>query len=94
MTTNDHRRGRLGLIIPSTNTSVEADYNELAPPGVSLHIAHIFINSRIDEVERSYGKPLIGIKVATLVHALRAVGVNDRITGAGSVFERPLARSS
>jgi maleate isomerase len=46
-----------------------------------------------DEVEQRYGKPLIGINVATLVHALRAVGINDPIPGAGSVFERAMAAS-
>jgi maleate isomerase len=41
------------VIIPSTNTSVEADYNELAPPGVSFHTARIFINNSIDSDDKA-----------------------------------------
>jgi maleate isomerase len=44
-----------------------------------------------DEIERRHGKPHIAINVATLVHALRSLGINDPIEGAGSVFARPAA---
>lgn len=47
------RRARIGVTIPSTNTSVEADYNELAPPGVSFHVARIFINNAIDSDDKA-----------------------------------------
>jgi maleate isomerase len=50
---NPHNRARFGVIIPSTNTSVEADYNELAPPGVSFHIARVFINNSIDSDDKA-----------------------------------------
>lgn len=53
MTDDGRRRARIGVIIPSTNTSVEADYNELAPPGVSFHVARIFINNKIDSDDRA-----------------------------------------
>lgn len=39
---------RIGVVIPSTNTSVETDYNLIAPDGVSFHTARIFINTSID----------------------------------------------
>jgi maleate isomerase len=47
------RRARIGVTIPSTNTSVEADYNELAPAGVSFHVARIFINNSIDSDDKA-----------------------------------------
>jgi maleate isomerase len=53
MTSNSHRRAKIGVIIPSTNTSVEADYNELAPPGVSFHTARVFINNSIDSDDKA-----------------------------------------
>jgi maleate isomerase len=51
--TSGSRRARLGVVIPSTNTSVETDYNELAPPGVSIHTARIFINNQIDSDDKA-----------------------------------------
>jgi maleate isomerase len=42
------RRKRLGVVIPSTNTSVEADYNDLRPDGVSFHVGRIYIQTKID----------------------------------------------
>src|SRR5579871_3710913 len=50
---NAHNRARFGVIIPSTNTSVESDYNELAPPGVSFHVARVFINNSIDSDDKA-----------------------------------------
>jgi maleate isomerase len=47
------RRARIGVIIPSTNTSVEADYNDLRPEGVTLHTARIFINTSIDSDDKA-----------------------------------------
>jgi maleate isomerase len=51
---NGHgRRTRIGVIIPSTNTSVEADYNDLRPDNVTLHTARIFINTSIDSDDKA-----------------------------------------
>lgn len=47
------RRLRLGVVIPSTNTSVEADYNDLRPDNVTLHAARIFINTSIDSDDKA-----------------------------------------
>lgn len=47
------RRARIGVIIPSTNTSVEADYNDLRPENVTLHAARIFINTSIDSDDKA-----------------------------------------
>ncbi|MCG8508382.1 MAG: hypothetical protein MI741_04060, partial [Rhodospirillales bacterium] len=34
-------RGRIGLIVPSTNTVNEPEFYQMAPPGVSIHTARI-----------------------------------------------------
>jgi len=47
------RRRRIGVVIPSTNTSVEADYNDLRPANVTLHVARIFINTSIDSDDKA-----------------------------------------
>ncbi|MEA2333303.1 MAG: maleate isomerase [Thermoleophilaceae bacterium] len=44
---------RIGVIIPSTNTSVEADYNDLRPENVSFHVARIFIDNSIDSDQKA-----------------------------------------
>jgi maleate isomerase len=48
-TTNggERRRKRIGVVIPSTNTSVEADYNDLRPDDVTFHVGRIFIQTKI-----------------------------------------------
>lgn len=47
------RRARIGVVIPSTNTSVEADYNDLRPEEVTFHVARIFINTSIDSDDKA-----------------------------------------
>jgi maleate isomerase len=39
-------RGAFGVIAPSTNTVVEADYNRMAPPGITAHIGRIHIRDQ------------------------------------------------
>jgi maleate isomerase len=53
MSENNGRRHRIGVVIPSTNTSVEADYNDLRPENVTLHVARIFINTSIDSDDKA-----------------------------------------
>ncbi|SDT36512.1 maleate cis-trans isomerase family protein [Actinoplanes derwentensis] len=43
MTTVTSPRAVLGVIVPSTNTVVEAEYNDMRPPGVSFHTGRIYI---------------------------------------------------
>jgi maleate isomerase len=43
MTTVLSDRAVLGVIVPSTNTVVEAEYNSMRPPGVSFHAGRIYI---------------------------------------------------
>ena len=34
-------RGRIGLLVPSINTTMETEFWRIAPPGVSVHVARI-----------------------------------------------------
>ena len=34
-------RGRIGLLVPSINTTMESEFWRIAPPGVSVHTARI-----------------------------------------------------
>lgn len=36
-------RGRIGLIVPSTNTTCEMEFNKLIPEGVSIHTTRCFL---------------------------------------------------
>ena len=36
--------GRIGLICPSTNTSIEPEFQRMAPPGLAVHVARAFQN--------------------------------------------------
>jgi maleate isomerase len=42
--------------------------------------------AQADALERYLGKPVVAINVATLWHALRAMGIEDRIDGAGRLL--------
>lgn len=35
-------RGKIGLICPSTNTSIEPEFQRLAPEGIAIHVARAF----------------------------------------------------
>ena len=43
---------RLGLIVPSTNTVSEMDFQEFSPPDVSVHTARMYIEATTAESER------------------------------------------
>lgn len=53
MSNDNSGRRRIAVVIPSTNTSVEADYNDLGPDEVSFHTARIFINTSIDSDDKA-----------------------------------------
>lgn len=36
-------KGRIGLLIPSRNTTIEPEFNRMAPEGVSIHAARMFL---------------------------------------------------
>jgi len=45
-------RGRIGLIIPSTNTTVEYEYSKMAPDGISVHVSRICYPETTDPKEK------------------------------------------
>lgn len=62
---------------------VDADHvDAIVQCGTNLSTVDLF-----PTYEHILGKPLIPINVATIWHALRACGVNDRITGKGRLLE-------
>ncbi|MGD9735022.1 MAG: arylmalonate decarboxylase [Solirubrobacterales bacterium] len=44
---------KIGVIIPSTNVSVERDYNALAPETASFHAARVYINNSIGSDDKA-----------------------------------------
>lgn len=42
-------RGRLGLIVPSSNTTMEMELHEALPEGVSLHTARVPLRNVTEE---------------------------------------------
>lgn len=45
-------RGRLGLIVPSSNTTNEPEFSAVLPPGLSLHTSRMFLeDTEADELE-------------------------------------------
>ena len=51
-TTVGHR-AKFAVIVPSTNTAVERDYNLVAPEGVTFHIARMWIQQKLSSDEDS-----------------------------------------
>lgn len=43
MVTAASPRAVIGVILPSTNTVVEAEYNQMRPPGVSFHASRVYV---------------------------------------------------
>jgi maleate isomerase len=60
-----------------------ADVDAIVQAGTNLSTQDIF-----PTLERQLGKPIIPINIATIWHALRAQGINDRIFGHGWLLER------
>lgn len=62
---------------------------ELDSPGVEAVVqvgTNLSFVTQADELERELGKPVIAINAATLWHALREHGFDDRIDGAGTLL--------
>jgi maleate isomerase len=47
-------RGRIGIVVPSTNTSCQPESERLRPPGVTNHIARISIRERPLTTEQAF----------------------------------------
>ncbi len=58
------------------------DVDAIIQAGTNLSTVDLF-----PTLEHTLGKPLIPINVATIWHALRAVGITDKVTGKGRLLE-------
>jgi maleate isomerase len=67
--------------IDELTEAAEGDFDAFVQAGTNLSSFRV-----ADEVERRTGKPLLGINAATLWHALGALGLDQPLAGAGSVF--------
>jgi maleate isomerase len=66
-------RKTFGTIAPSTNTVVEADFNRLAPPGVTPHMARIHITDPDMSDNRSFEELIAQIKRETEAACVRVL---------------------
>jgi maleate isomerase len=57
------------------------DVDAIVQAGTNLSVTLI-----AEELEREFGKPVIPINVACVWHAFRALGIEDKIPGFGSLF--------
>lgn len=55
-------RVKFGVIIPSTNTVVEADYNRMAPPGVTFHAGRMYIEQPALDSDAAFEAILVQIR--------------------------------
>jgi maleate isomerase len=58
-------RAKLGVLVPSTNTIVEPDFYSMAPPGVTIHTARIFVPSARMDDDASFEKLIEQVGAAT-----------------------------
>jgi maleate isomerase len=55
-------RIKFGVIVPSTNTVVEADYNRMAPHGVTLHTGRMYIEHPVMDSDAAFEALLVQIR--------------------------------
>ena len=55
-------RIKFGVIVPSTNTIVEADYNRMAPHGVTFHTGRMYIENPVMNSDASFEALLVQIR--------------------------------
>lgn len=67
-------RIKFGVIVPSTNTVVEADYNRMAPHGVTFHTGRMYIARPALDSNEAFEALLRDIR------ASRAIAVRDVVT--------------
>lgn len=63
MTTRLSPRAVFGVIIPSTNTVVETEFNQMRPPGVSWHSGRIYIPDPVLDDDETFVKFLENMRV-------------------------------
>jgi maleate isomerase len=65
-------RMKFGVIVPSTNTVVEADYNQMAPHGVTFHTGRMYIAEPVMDSDAAF-QAVLGQIRASIEVALRDV---------------------
>lgn len=60
---DDTLRGRIGLVTPSTNTTLEPELNRMAPPGVTIHAARVLQSG--GQQQESYERMAADIETAS-----------------------------
>jgi len=60
-------RAKLGVIIPSTNTVVEHDYNALAPHGITFHSGRMYIEHPVLDSDDAFEALLLQIRASIKV---------------------------
>jgi maleate isomerase len=76
---------RVGVIVPSSNTTVEADFMRALPLGVTFHVARMFLAETTAEAERRMIHDHVPIAVADLA-SLRPHVVAFACTSGGAVL--------
>ena len=99
MTSTSRGRGRIGVLVPFTNTNLEADVPLLRPEGVSMHFARLG-GYDVDEVPDS--KQMAGLGSAPLDEPLKLLlgtrpdvivyGCTSATLAHGPSFDRDLAK--
>jgi len=79
---------RIGLIIPSVNTTIEPEFGWLAPPGLSFHAARIMLQDTTPEGLRAMNAEVAG--AARLIESINPAVVAYACT-AGTFLEGPEA---
>ena len=70
-------RGRIGLIVPSSNTTCEMEFHQMAPEGVSVHTARVF-NPEITKDEEKE-KAILGMNEELLRAAKEVASVQPGV---------------
>src|SRR5216117_1772408 len=65
-------RAKLGVIVPSTNTVVEHDFNRMAPPGVTCHAGRMYIEHPVLDSDAAF-EAILGEIRASIKTAIRDV---------------------
>jgi maleate isomerase len=76
---------RVGVIVPSSNTTVEADFMRALPAGVTFHAARMFLDETTAEAERRMIYDHVPIAVADLA-TLRPHVIAFACTSGGAVL--------
>jgi maleate isomerase len=78
---------QIGNSDPSVWAQLAREINSDAADCILLACSGIRTLPIIDSLEMELGKPVVSAPAATMWHALRTIGVKDRVSGFGKLFE-------